>query len=119
MDAAERIGNQVAKGLEGFGDRVQKALESLDDVGRPRPGKVVIEDERDVADGVPVDTLLRGDVFEQAGALFMRLGSIPDTRRADGVYAVNLRNGDVRLFERALRVKPVDARVVVRERPVD
>lgn len=116
MEAAERVGNQVARGLEAFGDRVQQALESLDDLGRARPGKVTIDDQRDAEDGVPVETLLRGDVFEHAGDLFMRLGTIPNVRRTDGLNAVNLRNGDVRAFEPSLRVEPVDAKVVVRER---
>lgn len=117
MEAAERLGNQIAGGLEMFGDKVQKALESLDDVGRPRSGGVTIEDERDVVDGTPVETLLRGDVFDHHGELYMRLGHIPNARRGEGVDAVNLANGDVREFDRGLLVKPVDARVVVRDKP--
>lgn len=116
MDTAERLGNQIARGLETFGDRVQKALEHLDDVGRPRPGGVTIEDERDAEGGVPVETLLRGDVFEHQGQLFMRLGAIPNVKRVEEIDAVNLKNGDVRLFSRGVRVEPVDARVVVRDK---
>ncbi len=115
MQTAERVGEQVAKGLEAFGDRVQKALESFDDVGRSRAGGVTIDDQRGAEDGVAVETLLRGDVYEHQGELYMRLGTIPNARRrGDEIDAVNLRNGDVQGFDRGLRVKPVDARVVVR-----
>jgi hypothetical protein len=115
METAERVGDQVAKGLEAFGDRVQKALESFDEVGRSRSGGVTIDDQRDVDDGVAVETLLRGDVYEHQDELYMRLGTIPNARRrGDEIDGVNLRNGDVQGFQRGLRVRQVDARVVVR-----
>ena len=119
IDTAERLGDQLTKGLEKVGDQVQKALESLDDMSRnhfgPAPGE---QDERpDPKNGVPIETLLRGDVFEEDGELFMRLGTIPGLPGSDDVYVVNLRNGDVRRFARGTQVEVVDARVLVKEKP--
>ena len=116
MDTAERLGNQIARGLEVVGDKVQQALESLDDVGR-RPGGVTIEDERDLEGTVAVESLIRGDVFEHRDRLYMRLGPIPDARRAEEVDVVDLENGNVRMYERGTRVRLVDAKVVVKARP--
>lgn len=116
MDTAERIGNDLAKGLESLGTRVQQALESLDDLAqRPNHG-VTVEDERTDLSGVEVGGLLRGDCFEHDEVLCMRLGSIPGQMRSDDVLVVELRNGNVRPLPRALRVTPVDVRVTVRER---
>ena len=115
METAERLGNQIAHGLEAFGDRVQKALESLDDM-KPRAGGVIIEDERDVEDGVAIETLLRGDVFDHQGQLYMRLGEIPHAQMGPEIDAVVLETGDVRQFTRGVRVTPVDARVVVKDK---
>lgn len=116
MDTAERLGNQLARGLEMVGDKVQKALENLDDVGQRRPGGVTIEDERDSEGGVAIESLIRGDVFDHQGRLYMRLGPIPEARRAEEVDAVDLETGNVRMYERGIRVRPVDAKVVVKDR---
>ncbi|MCA9553106.1 MAG: hypothetical protein KC933_23925 [Myxococcales bacterium] len=115
-EMAERLGNQLARGLDAFGDRVQQALEALDNPQARRRHGMKVEDHRDNPEGVAVEGLLRGDCFEHQGDLFMRLGSIPDTKRRDEVDAVNLANGDVRLFARGTRVTAVDAKVVVESR---
>jgi hypothetical protein len=116
MEAAERFGNHVVKGIDAFGDRVQRALESLDNTQRGHRAGVKVEDRRDDPEGVPVEGLLRGECFEHQGELFMRLGSIPDAKRKDDIDAVNLANGDVRVFPRGTRVTAVEAKVVVEAR---
>ena len=116
MEAAERVGNQLARGIDAFGDRVQKAIESLDNAQRPRRRGIKVEDHRDDPDGVPVESLAKGDVFDLNGDLFMRLGAIPDARRKDELDAVDLASGDVRQLERGTKVIAVDAKVVVEAR---
>jgi hypothetical protein len=118
MDAAERFGEQLAQGFERVGERVVRALEHLDDLGgEDKPGSGVKVDDQRKAPARKIETLLKGDVFELEGKLYMRLGPIPEARRLDEIDAVDLKTGEVRMLARGLEVVQVQTRLTI-EGPV-
>ena len=117
IETAERFGNQLAQHLERFGDKLQKAVESIETSISSSGSTIEVEDHRSEKTGEPIEKLGRGEVFDHQKALYMRVSGVPGDSSANEVYAVNLASGDVRPFERGTRVEPVEAKVVVRERP--
>lgn len=117
IKAAERMGNQLAEGIERFGDRVQRMVESLDDVGRGR--RVKVEDQRDAGSGVPLSRLKSGEVFDFEGTLYLRLGRWPDGTDVEGLWAAHLTEGTLRRFDAEAGVEPVDVKVTITRRSPD
>ena len=117
IKAAERMGNQLAEGIERFGDRVQRMVESIDENTRKR--RVKVEDRRDEVDTIALDRLKLGEVFDYDGKLYLRMGRWPDGVDLDGLWAVHLTEGSVRKFDDGTMVSPVDAKVTVTRREGD
>ena len=114
IKAAERMGNQLAEGLERFGDRVQRMVESLDESTRRR--RVKVEDRRDEGAKVPLDRLKSGEVFDHDGTIYIRLGRWPEGAEQEGLWGAHLTEGDVRRFEPGTSVEPVDVKITLTRR---
>ena len=120
MEQAERLGQNLAEGLERFGDRVAKAIENIENKVGPQIKKATqginVADQRTPAgQQVAIEAIAKGDVFDQQGDLFMRLGALPGSQGESVIDAVHLGSGDVRQFERGTTVVSVDATLVVKE----
>ena len=118
IKAAERMGNQLAEGIERFGDRVQRMVESLDDSTKRRR-RVKVDDQRDAGPGVPLERLKSGEVFEHQGTIYLRLGQWPQETGVEGLWAAHLTEGDIQRFEPGTRVEPVDAKVTITRSEAD
>lgn len=114
IKAAERMGNQLAEGIERFGDRVQRMIESLDESTKRR--RVKVDDQRDAGVGVPLKKLKGGEVFDHEGTIFLRLGQWPQETGVEGLWGAHLTEGDIRRFDPGTRVEPVDAKVTITRR---
>lgn len=114
VSAAERFGEQLAQGFEKVAEKVVQGLGQLDELGNQGPprSKVKVEDQR-TAPNRPVEDLLKGDVFELEGRLYLRLGPIPEARRADEIDAADLRTGEVRMLARGTKVTQVQTKLTV------
>lgn len=114
MAAAERFGEQLAQGFEKVGEKVVEALGQIDGLGNqgaPR-SKVKVDDQRTTPTR-PVEELLKGDVFELDGRLYLRLGPIPEARRADEIDAADLQSGEVRMLTRGTKVIQVQTKLTI------
>ncbi|MEL7368650.1 MAG: hypothetical protein AAFN74_07055 [Myxococcota bacterium] len=119
MEQAEKLGQQLAEGLERFGDRVAKAIETIEAKVGPQIKKAAqgmnVDDQRiPIGEVGPVEQVQRGDVFDRENELFMRLAEVPGAPDDDLVNAVHLGTGAVRRFERGTEVISVDATLVVK-----
>ena len=115
IKAAERMGNQLAEGIERFGDRVQRMVESLDESTKRR--RVKVDDQREEGAGTPLERLKGGEAFEYQGTIYLRLGQWPqETGVEEGLWAAHLTEGSIRRFDSGTRVEPVYAKVTITRR---